>query len=635
MKNLKELTKNRIYRIPDYQRGYSWEKKQILELIDDVENIRLQNDQSYHFTGILSYSKIDTENFSKIEEIEFSEDCDYEIYHITDGQQRMTTLYIMLFEIYKLIYPSDYHQKFINSILTVDFNGKRVYKFGYDIDVPSREHLYNVIFEDEDYKITNPDTLYTNNLDNAKSILKEHFLSFDHGGLKRFQRKLEQRLLFQEFVIDTNKLDVSMVFETMNYRGKSLSKLELFKNRLIYLLSNRFQDKNEVAVLRKKITDTWLTVYSWLGKKSDVKLSDDGFLTAFTIMHFNNDDTKDSEFKNIIERLFVTEFPIKSNGLNNNLTVDKINYLADSMQMAAKCYYLIHNPFSDDPEIESLKIPNKIKKELFVINHVGGANYIKTLLCCAVAKYLMTLERKDTELLDLLNEIEKHQMLVFNFLGRKIDANRAQIYRGCNGLYSSSVGFSEIQRKVFDLTDKWWNRSNFVELFQDTLNEENERFLKIPGIKILLYLKEVDVDIVPLDIQKINDFRLGLVFPDSKGSKVKFPNVVRSRDPKSIDYLRYSLGNIIITERSLVDRGAVSNVNSNYFEQRIQSLERSRIYENNIIAKKITAWSDIDILNRGTEIFNFIKERYNLRKLTDDNIRHILVDNLVIQRPVE
>lgn len=633
MKNLKELTQNRIYRIPDYQRGYSWEKKQIHELIDDIENIRIQNDQSYHFTGILSYSKIDPEKFSEIEGIHIPEDDEFEIYHITDGQQRMTTLYIMLFEIYKLIHPLDYQEKFIRSVLTVDFNGKKIYKFGYDIDVPSREHLYNTIFEDDDYPITNPDTLYTNNLDNAKTILKEHFLSLDQVGLKNFKRKLEQRLLFQEFVIDTKKLDVSMVFETMNYRGKSLSKLELFKNRLIYLLCNKFHDKNEVDQLRKKITDTWLIVYSWLGKKSDIKLSDDGFLTAFTIMHFNNDDTRDSEFKNIIDRLFVSEFPIKSNGLNNNLTVDKINDLANSMQLAAKCYFLIHNPFTEDQEIKDLKLPHKIKKELFVINHVGGANYIKTLLCCAIARYLNSTERKDLELLDLLYEIEKHQMLVFNLLGRKIDANRPYIYQMCHSLYTGHFSYSDAFQEVQKLTFKWWDKKNFIDLIQDNLNKSINRFYGVNGIKMLIYLKEVDIDIIPDQILKISDYRLGLVFPESYGSNVKFPNVVRSRDPKSIDYLRFSLGNIIITERSLVDRANVTS--NNYFEQRIQNLEKSNISENKTIVKKINSWSDIDILNRGTEIFNFIKDRYNLTKLTEDNIRRILVDNLVIQRSVE
>ncbi|MDD3358443.1 MAG: DUF262 domain-containing protein [Parabacteroides sp.] len=38
--NLSELFNNKIFRIPDYQRGYAWSEKQLTELWDDIDEIK-------------------------------------------------------------------------------------------------------------------------------------------------------------------------------------------------------------------------------------------------------------------------------------------------------------------------------------------------------------------------------------------------------------------------------------------------------------------------------------------------------------------------------------------------------------------------------------------------------------------
>ncbi len=41
--NLLELFNGKFFRIPDYQRGYAWEEKQLQELWDDIEEISIEN----------------------------------------------------------------------------------------------------------------------------------------------------------------------------------------------------------------------------------------------------------------------------------------------------------------------------------------------------------------------------------------------------------------------------------------------------------------------------------------------------------------------------------------------------------------------------------------------------------------
>lgn len=77
--------------------------------------------------------------------------------------------------------------------------------------------------------------------------------------------KVVNRLKFNYYEID-DSLDVYVTFETMNNRGKSLSHLELLKNRLIYLSTLLHEDDETKGRLRRDINETWKTIYEYLGK---------------------------------------------------------------------------------------------------------------------------------------------------------------------------------------------------------------------------------------------------------------------------------------------------------------------------------------------------------------------------------
>jgi uncharacterized protein with ParB-like and HNH nuclease domain len=85
------------------------------------------------------------------------------------------------------------------------------------------------------------------------------------------------------------ELDVFVVFETTNNRGKPLSRLELLKNRLIYLstlLPSSAVKEEDRDALRRNINDAWKTVFEFLGREKDQALDDDDFLRAHWIMYF-------------------------------------------------------------------------------------------------------------------------------------------------------------------------------------------------------------------------------------------------------------------------------------------------------------------------------------------------------------
>ena len=74
---------DRWYRIPNYQRPYVWDKDQILDLLDDISFALQQNDKAEYFLGSLVFQ---TKRNSDGEYIEDD---------VLDGQQRLTTLFLL------------------------------------------------------------------------------------------------------------------------------------------------------------------------------------------------------------------------------------------------------------------------------------------------------------------------------------------------------------------------------------------------------------------------------------------------------------------------------------------------------------------------------------------------------------
>ena len=89
---LSSLFNGNFYRIPDYQRGYAWEKEQLEDFWQDLENSK----EHKHYTGVLSLAEVDKDEKKKSEWIKDKVASEGEAYYIVDGQQRLTTSVILL-----------------------------------------------------------------------------------------------------------------------------------------------------------------------------------------------------------------------------------------------------------------------------------------------------------------------------------------------------------------------------------------------------------------------------------------------------------------------------------------------------------------------------------------------------------
>lgn len=58
IQSLDDVFNKRIFRIPDYQKGYAWLDKQLIDFWDDIISL---DGSRYHYTGVLSIKEVPEE----------------------------------------------------------------------------------------------------------------------------------------------------------------------------------------------------------------------------------------------------------------------------------------------------------------------------------------------------------------------------------------------------------------------------------------------------------------------------------------------------------------------------------------------------------------------------------------------
>lgn len=267
------LFANKCFRIPNYQRGYAWGESQLNDLWDDIIDIE-KNGTTYrpHYTGAITLQQIDVNDLTPDEKKLSSGGMEY--YNVVDGQQRLTTIVILINALKNKI-GKDKKQLIDNYIVT-----KRVCRFIYGDTNGNSYHYFMQKIIGETTTLPYKPTIYTANIEFASTFFDDKFKTLSRKELKEFKEKLLTALVFDTKYIQNN-LDVQAVFETMNNRGKPLTTLEKLKNRLLYMAS-KFNSVNvNIKQLSDDINNAWGNIYETLGQNPNNLLSEDEFLSAF------------------------------------------------------------------------------------------------------------------------------------------------------------------------------------------------------------------------------------------------------------------------------------------------------------------------------------------------------------------
>lgn len=637
---LSKLFTERLFRIPDYQRGYAWTEKQLKDFWSDIEQLEPGRN---HYTGVLTLENVHVDTYSQWhDDFWIISARGYQPFYIVDGQQRMTTAIILVQIILesvpdgvKLNYTEkdDIRKKFIFD--SKDNLISRSYIFGYEDNNPSYEYLKARIFCER----TSGDiqeTVYTQNLKRAKKFFSDKIVSMSVPDIEVLFRKLTQNLLFNIFTI-SEEVDVCVAFETMNNRGKPLSYLELLKNRLIYLSLKFDEPEHERAKLRRAINDCWRTIYHNLGRNKNQPLSDDWFLLTHFLTYFGKLSHKLSGgddrffFRNFIvpenasillEKLFITKNLARDTMGDFQVTLKSVYDYVSSLQDSIKIWYNINNPFESDYE-------HDVKVWLDKIDRIGEDVYFPLVLA------FLEKVKDDSKIVTFLQAVERHGFLLTvsgNYRSYYSSSFENSFLAMAAELGSGHTSPDKVVKFVVEQTNEFvkheYFSKNAIECFR------GRGFYEWRGIKYFLYEYNLHLQ------RRSKTDRAKIFWPEFVESRKDFMSVEHvypqnarheywtsrfSRyNQKQKAALRNSLGNLLP-----LSKPKNSSLSNRPFDDKVEGKGDSVIgyrygsYAENEVSK-VDEWTATEIAVRGIKMLNFMEKRWSVDFGTDDQKLYIL-----------
>lgn len=622
MDSIRDIFSNRIFRIPDYQRGYSWEKSHLDDFWQDIFN--LQKDK-VHYTGMISVEEVDKSEFSKWKDDKWViEGRNDKPYFIVDGQQRLTTVIILLWVIIDSL-KDDEQLSFVSKDTLIDKyiftenkqQGLKSYIFGYHKDNPSYEFLKREIFEQkEDFKNKDlEETTYTSNLFVTKDFFTKKIKSLSLIDKSNLFDKVTKQLKFDFKILD-KELDIFIVFETMNNRGKPLSNLEKLKNRLIYLSTLLEEETSLKRELRNDINEHWKTVYKYLGLNKERKLDDDSFLQNHWIVFYRY-ERRESEFyaNDIFDRIFTSQQVFKK-----EIGYKEIKIYIDSIAKAVKQWFVMFNPsHSHAFELtQSNELLYWLKKQ-----NIVGFKAFQPLIMSA-----LLIDDKTDLKIELIKNTEAYVFLIFNVSARRSNTGTYHFNAKANELYKGDLSIIDIIEDLkfwiygTDDVSGYFDRDNFYNFLKDLFQRDaTNGYADWNYLKYLLFEYEYylnDFDISSDNLLSYNGLNIQSIMPFDP-IKVCWKNQIIQYTKREKKYLTGSLGNFILSKHKYIDSNNIC------FDEMKNILKEGLLNEKEVCT--FDNWNYDAILERGLNIITFIEKRWNISLGNETHKKELLFLN--------
>ncbi|RPI79816.1 MAG: DUF262 domain-containing protein [Desulfobacteraceae bacterium] len=250
-----------VYRVPMFQRDYSWTEQEWDDLWQDIVAMLEPGGDQGHYMGYLVLQSSDERN-----------------YDIIDGQQRMTTLSLIVLAVLSNL------RNLVELKVDADDNRRRADELrktyiGYldPVTLISKSKLSLNRHNDQFYQsyLVPLERLPKRNLKASEHLLRKSFEWFEFNVKDRFgeQRSGSELAKFIDAIADrlfftvisvTDELNAFKVFETLNARGVRLSSTDLLKNYLFSVVHGAGGHEHEIRTLEER----WETIIGKLGSES-------------------------------------------------------------------------------------------------------------------------------------------------------------------------------------------------------------------------------------------------------------------------------------------------------------------------------------------------------------------------------
>ena len=259
---LAELLHNRLFRIPDYQRSYSWSSREREDLFKDINGIVKEGGDAEHFMATIvclrqESVELGTTRFTQLD--------------IVDGQQRLTTLIILLNAICRDLDKEEEGER----RLAEEIEELLVKPEGDNLLLLQTNHDASHYFANYMREGTAPQPV------KAKTLADKELLSAiqdcrkfteewrEEGNLLKLAARIKNNLSFILHEISDEKT-VYTVFEVLNSRGMEVAWLDRLKSILMgeaYKIEEARRDE-----LIQDLHTIWRDIYATIGLRQGLNM---------------------------------------------------------------------------------------------------------------------------------------------------------------------------------------------------------------------------------------------------------------------------------------------------------------------------------------------------------------------------
>lgn len=225
--SIEEAFRECFYIVPDYQREYVWTDKEVHQLLEDINDEIDGSSTKEYFIGTILVSPTNPKNH----------------YEVIDGQQRLTTFYLLLCAL-KNLFKSEPQEQTISGLISTSFtdsSGDTKNSLKLEPRYENAGEVMNKIVElnaDPDKTRNAIQSAGIKSFGSLENIVNAYATIYrylndnydDKKDLKKYWGYLANNVVFIQ--ISTDVSSALKIFETINERGVGLNPMDLLKNLL-------------------------------------------------------------------------------------------------------------------------------------------------------------------------------------------------------------------------------------------------------------------------------------------------------------------------------------------------------------------------------------------------------------------
>ncbi|GAA7171543.1 hypothetical protein BD0053_14010 [Helicobacter pylori] len=592
--NLDGVIEKGMFEIPSYQRGYAWQDRQLKDFWNDLEHVSKLGDK-FHYMHSLTLRELENEFESSA-------------FEIIDGQQRLATSLILLGLLAKTTQNKDKKYSLINlePILSYKYYGLN--------------EAFRAITEEEKDLEAFKTSFYAKNIIDAYAFFKEKISDTPVGTLEKMFDALIKKMLFSVVELNDNRIDPFSSFETINNRGKDLSTLELFKNRL-HFVAHKICDEEDLENIQQEINDTYTRIYHDLRHFKDDHL--EGFLKHFVAYYYG----EKGDFK---KRLLEMEFNAHKRYTDNTNFDDEYERIDDLLfylSYSSKVWNFLHT--LDEKSIALIVDDNKkLEMEItpkmhILLDKMRRLNALSDNAFLPLLLSLLTIQRAGKsaneqpyttqELEGLLEYLERFGFLIYGVAGKNT-AKHEWIELAFQAFRAYRDGEENIVIEKLPTLEKSFfkGKHSGLELLEENIHSKKntEKWYQWgKALNYLLYEYELhhnpettlNFDSSIESIEHILPQKPDQGYNAKEKSWAKNPHIV------------HALGNLL-----LIPKNANSSLSNKPFEEKRKAYLKGSYSEKEVA--KNASFGVAQIKERSEKLLDFLIMRYRIAELVGESV---------------